>query len=236
MVDPPTHAVAHVRTPRLAVVGLPDPVTVHSGERFRGQDAVVATHPVAEVHEEQGAIGTGRGVGPSLQVRVVGRHERRRIAVEGRRVGEGRRLELGEGVVEGQHVQAAGLHVGLVDQLCPRPAGGHLGDRSRDLPLTTSVSELGVRGDNVSIVIGRVEDGLSTVLQVADREELAEIRPVGRIRKQTDETGAVGYELGRRDVGIAGAPRHDLGHRGVDIKQTHIMEAHQNTGHDHLGG
>ena len=187
------------------------------------------------MHEEQGAIGAGRGVGPSLQIRVVGLHEGRRIAVEGRRVGEGRRVELGEGVIEGQYVQAAGLHVGLVDQLRPRSAGGHLGDRSRDLPLTASVSELGVRGNNVSIVVGRVEDVLCTVLQASHREELAEIRPVGRVRKQAYETGAVGYEMCRRDVGIPGAPRHDVGYRGVDIKQTLIMEAHQNTGHDHLG-
>ena len=105
---------------------------------------------------------------------------------------------------------------------------------NRDLPLGPAVPELRVRRNDVGIVIRGGEDLLCACLERADGEELAHVGPVGRIREQADQAGAVGDQLGRGDLGVPSPPVDDICNRCVDVQEAVVVEPHKDACYDHL--
>ena len=149
-------------------------------------------------------------------------------------MGEPGHAELREVVVVRQRLEAARLHVDLVDQLRPRFPRGGLRNGARHLPLGAAVAELGVWQHDVGVVVPSREDPRRTLLQGAGRQELTDVRAIGQVGSKADEPGAVRKELGRRDRRVPGTPFGDLGDRCVDVKEALVVKPQQDTRGDHL--
>jgi|SaaInlLV_10m_DNA_1039704.scaffolds.fasta_scaffold11107_4 hypothetical protein len=109
------------------------------------------------MHQEQlGIVARGR-IGTAFDLRVlrVGEH-RRPVSDELGGVAESTGLR--PVVVEPESFEATRLDVDLIDELRPGLTRHGLGDGSCDLPLGAAIAELGVGRNDVSIIVGRLED------------------------------------------------------------------------------
>ena len=107
------------------------------------------------MHQEQlGIVARGR-IGTAFDLRVLSVGERRRIRVEVIWVVG---PILGPVILKAKRLKATRLDIDLIDQLCPGLTRHKFGYCSGHLPLRSSIPKLGIRSDDVRVIVWSLED------------------------------------------------------------------------------
>lgn len=107
------------------------------------------------MHQEQLGIVTRGRIGTAFNLRVLRVGEHRRIRVEVIWVVG---PILRPMVLKAKRLKATRLDIGLIDQLSPGLTRHEFGYGTGHLPLPTPIPKLGIRSDDVSVIVWSLED------------------------------------------------------------------------------
>ena len=68
-------------------------------------------------------------------------------------------------VLKAKRLKAARLDIDLIDQLCPRLIRHEFSYRAGHLPLPASIPKLGIRSDDVRVIVWSLEDRRPALLE-----------------------------------------------------------------------